>query len=452
VTPGAVPTGATSAAGAAQSELDLRLDFFKKLQTLTNQIHATRNLDEIMLDLGMAFCDLFNCERFTLYALEGDCIVSKVKTGLTSFRDLKLPVSPQSIAGYVALTRRTLNLADVYDEAELARHSPELHFQQGVDQRTGYRTRQMLVAPLLSVQSNQLLGVVQFINNRAGGQFSAIMAQGVKELCETLSIAFSQRMKPPQFARTKYDALVADAVLSGAEMDLATRSARKQELDIEHVLEADFDVPQAAIGAALAKHFKVPYEPFKATRAKPLTLLKNLKRGYLEQNGWLPLDENEDGLVVLALDPEDAYQQGVSDIHIEPLPGKGKTGIRFRKDGSLVPYIEIPASYRSALVARVKIMCDLDISERRKPQDGKIKFKKYGPLDPTGGPPDTGPGLRPQSGWGSRSHLPNEIGVFRSSILRDFKTCPRTSSAPNFVSAGRRKDIGNGSRRPSLAE
>ncbi|MGO4469738.1 GspE/PulE family protein, partial [Pseudoduganella sp. RAF53_2] len=77
----------------------------------------------------------------------------------------------------------------------------------------------------------------------------------------------------------------------------------------------------------------------------------------------------------------DAYRQGVSDIHIEPLPGKGKTGIRFRKDGSLVPYIEIPAAYRAAMVARIKIMCDLDISERRKPQDGKIKFKKYGPLD-----------------------------------------------------------------------
>jgi energy-coupling factor transporter ATP-binding protein EcfA2 len=41
----------------------------------------------------------------------------------------------------------------------------------------------------------------------------------------------------------------------------------------------------------------------------------------------------------------------------------------------------MPASYRNALVARIKIMCDLDISERRKPQDGKIKFKKYGPLD-----------------------------------------------------------------------
>ena len=77
----------------------------------------------------------------------------------------------------------------------------------------------------------------------------------------------------------------------------------------------------------------------------------------------------------------DAYQQGASDIHIEPRPGKEKTLIRFRKDGSLSPYIEIPASYRNALVARLKIMCDLDISERRKPQDGKIKFRKFGPLD-----------------------------------------------------------------------
>ena len=61
----------------------------------------------------------------------------------------------------------------------------------------------------------------------------------------------------------------------------------------------------------------------------------------------------------------DAYHQGASDIHIEPMPGKGKTGIRFRKDGSLSTYIEVPASYRNALTARLKIMCDLDISDRR---------------------------------------------------------------------------------------
>ncbi len=71
----------------------------------------------------------------------------------------------------------------------------------------------------------------------------------------------------------------------------------------------------------------------------------------------------------------------MSDIHIEPYPGRQKTVIRFRKDGTLVPYIEVPPSYRAPLIARIKIMCDLDISEKRKPQDGKIKFKRFGPLD-----------------------------------------------------------------------
>ncbi len=77
----------------------------------------------------------------------------------------------------------------------------------------------------------------------------------------------------------------------------------------------------------------------------------------------------------------DAYQQGASDIHVEPLPGKGKTGVRFRKDGTLTYYIEVPAAYRQPLVTRLKIMCDLDISEKRRPQDGKIKFRQVRPLD-----------------------------------------------------------------------
>ena len=73
----------------------------------------------------------------------------------------------------------------------------------------------------------------------------------------------------------------------------------------------------------------------------------------------------------------EARSQGVSDIHIECQPGHEKVRVRFRRDGVLRPYIELPASYRSALVARLKIMCDLDISERRKPQDGKINFGRW---------------------------------------------------------------------------
>jgi hypothetical protein len=53
-------------------DVDLRLAFFQKLQAVTTKIHATSNLDEIMLDLGMDFCDLFNCDRFTLYAMDAE--------------------------------------------------------------------------------------------------------------------------------------------------------------------------------------------------------------------------------------------------------------------------------------------------------------------------------------------------------------------------------------------
>ncbi len=75
----------------------------------------------------------------------------------------------------------------------------------------------------------------------------------------------------------------------------------------------------------------------------------------------------------------EAHREGVSDIHIESYPGREKIRVRFRKDGLLRTYLELPANYRNALIARVKIMCDLDIAERRKPQDGKINFAKFSP-------------------------------------------------------------------------
>jgi type II secretory ATPase GspE/PulE/Tfp pilus assembly ATPase PilB-like protein len=75
----------------------------------------------------------------------------------------------------------------------------------------------------------------------------------------------------------------------------------------------------------------------------------------------------------------DAYKDGASDIHIETYPDKRNTRVRFRKDGSLQPYLEIPSNFRNALISRIKIMSQLDISERRKPQDGKLDFKQFGP-------------------------------------------------------------------------
>lgn len=73
-----------------------------------------------------------------------------------------------------------------------------------------------------------------------------------------------------------------------------------------------------------------------------------------------------------------AYAKGASDIHFEPDPRGAKTQVRIRKDGQLLLFYEIPPNLRRAIPARIKVMAGLDISERRKPQDGKINFRRSG--------------------------------------------------------------------------
>ncbi|MDO8286785.1 MAG: ATPase, T2SS/T4P/T4SS family [Rhodoferax sp.] len=443
--------------------------FYRQLHHVTARIHDTENLEQIMLETSQDICKLLNADRLTLYAVNEDqtAIVSKIKTGLTSSSDLKLPISPQSIAGYVAFSRTSLNLPDVYDDEALKQIHPALTFLKVVDKRSGYRTKQMLVAPIL--EGKTLHGVLQVINNKSDEPFGDLEVDGVSELCKTLATAIRQRVNganaAPRRKATKYDALVSDGLLTDEELSQCISDARSEGKSVEHLLMAQYKIKPLQIGPSLAKFFGVGYEPFNPGRIRSEMLHGSLKREFIEEQGWIPLEESPEGLVIMCMDPEavrgsrvvpqvfpriakfaykvttqtefqetlaqlfgtvadsstidqlladmdggpiddgsnddslesaaadnelvkfvnkviiDAYNQKASDIHIEPMPGKFKTGIRFRIDGGLVPYVEVPAHFRQAMVTRLKIMCDLDISERRKPQDGKIKFKKYGPLD-----------------------------------------------------------------------
>ncbi len=93
-----------------------------------------------------------------------------------------------------------------------------------------------------------------------------------------------------------------------------------------------------------------------------------------------PVEQSSNSLVRLINNMIiEAYKEGVSDIHIESYPGQEKIRLRFRKDGLMRTYLELPSGYRRPLIARIKVMCGLDTSEQRKGQDGKINFAKYSP-------------------------------------------------------------------------
>ena len=111
-------------------------------------------------------------------------------------------------------------------------------------------------------------------------------------------------------------------------------------------------------------------------------LLESMEHSDAQSNAFeeseKPIEQSDNSLVRLINTMiSEAHSRGVSDIHVESQPRRAKVRIRFRKDGILSPYLELPHTYRAALVARLKIMADLDISERRKPQDGKINFNKF---------------------------------------------------------------------------
>ncbi|HNY50910.1 MAG TPA: GspE/PulE family protein [Smithella sp.] len=108
--------------------------------------------------------------------------------------------------------------------------------------------------------------------------------------------------------------------------------------------------------------------------------------GKMEGEDGVPADEEEgtegvtesDSVIMQLVNKiiNDAYNRRASDIHIEPNVERKNVEIRFRIDGDCQLYQTVPFSYRAAVISRIKIMSNLDITIKRLPQDGKIKFRR----------------------------------------------------------------------------
>ncbi len=149
---------------------------------------------------------------------------------------------------------------------------------------------------------------IQVINNKSDQPFGELEIEGAAQLCKTLATAIRQRMQKEQESQrrraTKYDGLLADGVLTQEELQKCIARAREEGKPVEHVLMGDYQIRPAQIGPSLARFFGVPYEPFNAGRIRSEQLQGPLKRDFVEEQGWIPLEESPDGLVVMCMDPE----------------------------------------------------------------------------------------------------------------------------------------------------
>jgi type II secretory ATPase GspE/PulE/Tfp pilus assembly ATPase PilB-like protein len=450
-------------ADSTQRELQYR----KRLIDIANQVNAsTTGIPEILVNLKDEMLDLVAAERVTIFALDPKTqeLYSLFKAG-QELREIRVPKSFTSIAGYTALSRKVANITNAYDASELTRLHPSLRFDGRWDKASGFRTTQVLSVPILF--DKYLLGVLQLVNKRGATPFSARDTAAAEELAKILGIAFYNKIRDARANRpSKFGALLDKGLVSEKDLERAVSSARVNQVDVTKWLIEEVHVPKEEVLRALADFYKCPpWEP--GGPPIPEDIKQRVSADFLKKNVCAPL-ERRDGTVRVAVEdpldltrldaikamnlaprceflvglkddilahvrasygetgpvveeadlsriiddlgtgeedevegegedraPEidetdtgvvklcnqiiiDAYNKGASDIHVEPYGKSMPCIVRLRIDGDCQKYLEVPAPHRHALVQRLKIMAKLDIAEKRKPQDGKIRFR--GPM------------------------------------------------------------------------
>jgi type II secretory ATPase GspE/PulE/Tfp pilus assembly ATPase PilB-like protein len=449
-----------------EKSLEEQLEYQKKLNNITSRIHSASNTDDILLNLQSDILGLFEAERITVYVVDGvrKQVVSKFKTG-NEIKEIRVSIDKSSIAGYCAVSGRVVNIFDAYSLGGLKRIHPELRFDKSWDQMSGYKTAQVLAAPI--TYSKYLLGVIQLINKRGGNRFTLADQSSILNVANILGVAFYKNQKVTQSRRpTKFEYLITNNIITGKDLAEAMTHARKTKKPVESILIGDFNVSRDDVGRSLSAFFKTRFIPFNHRIRPPAELLNGLRVSYLKRNVFVPIGRSGDSVIVAMENPSylpardaikrlikairieycvsfkediykmidmffhvktremftdpggtekilgqlksapsyeeeyegvteedsvivhlvnkmiiDAYNRGASDIHIEPGQGKANAVIRFRIDGVCRVYRTISYNFKRAIVSRIKIMSDLDIAERRLPQDGKIKFRRFTPFD-----------------------------------------------------------------------
>ncbi|GAB4293490.1 MAG: hypothetical protein Fur0034_00630 [Desulfuromonadia bacterium] len=453
--------------------LQRQLEYRRRLMEKINEIHSAGNLNTILIELRESIAELFDADRLTLYVADNTrkLLVSKVKSG-DEVKEITLPLDTSSLAGFCAVTGRILSIADAYDDHALRMIHPDLHFDRSWDQKTGYRTRQVLCVPMRF--NNILIGVMQLINTGKNTPFTDSDTSYALELATSLSIAIHNIYRLTASAKlirqkSRYHYLMEKGYLDDEQLLSLSRHPDVPRFGLDQVIMREMKIPREEMAKGLSLYFGAEFQLYDGSVAMVDELHGKVRPDRLRKERWVPLCV-ENGVMVAAMEdptdltrqdmirfvypefkrirfvgsfrddidrfieaiytggaepvrtpsesidkilekldtgdePEeeletrkvseqdsaivqlvnkiicDAHAMKASDIHIEPYPGKNDVIVRLRIDGRCKIYQRIPYKFKYAMTSRIKIMAGLDIAERRKPQDGKIDFKKFGPID-----------------------------------------------------------------------
>ena len=143
----------------------------RQLHFLSQMIHSSDNFEDMLKRLKQPLLKYFEAEAVTIYAVDEKRkeIYSKV-TYRNKLGKIRVPISPRSIAGYVAMVKKTLNIPDIKDLVKIKILHPKLAFDDSWEKVAGVYTKSLLTLPLF--HGGRLLGGLQLVNKKDMVPFS----------------------------------------------------------------------------------------------------------------------------------------------------------------------------------------------------------------------------------------------------------------------------------------
>ena len=396
---------------------------------------------------------VFDAQRMSIFQRrrQHQDLVARFKTGKETL-EIKVPISPMSIAGYVALSQNPVVIDDPYNPLLLQSIHPRLRFADKFDKDNDFKTQNILCVPIMN--AGVLMGVIQIINKNSGPFTDEDLKLG-----NTLALILGDKFRfELGGTQNPFDSLVHKGLLSESALNELQESSPDIRTLVQRLI-SEYRIPEQEIGQSLSIHYQVPFIGFLPDKYHKFENESRLNVSYLKRNYVAVIADAHDKPIVLMAEPNnaallmeiesamgidsyeiavglpnlilqylgdnsgggspgemsdildeigssteddnehvdelsddapavvrlvsrvlhDAKRLNASDIHIDP-EKNAPTRVRMRVDGVCRDMSQVPNSHHNAVIARIKIMSNLNIAEKRVPQDGKLAFRMNGQL------------------------------------------------------------------------
>ena len=279
------------------------------LTAISQLFRKASNLDDAMEKHKNLLTDILQAEEIRIYKQE--IYSSQISSRLEKedkVKTIQHLLSPDSIAGYTALSRTCIRIENVRDSKLLSAVHPQLKYNKSYDSFMGTHTHSILSIPLLHARAE--MGVLQVVNKKGGSGFREQDEAIGKAVAKIIAHKIFTDLK---IAKDPFDFLVQQGKITSENLTALKNQASREKKWLTSLLRTELGMTEDEIGESLEKFYRVPFMKFDPDITIPFSLIDGVSRYYLKTRLWVPVMGDPDKAVVLIHDPQD--KDKINEVH-----------------------------------------------------------------------------------------------------------------------------------------